>query len=171
LDEREFNRLLKLSDQSKSALEKLYSFYFTKIVYYLGRTYGKTLAEDVAQEFFLTLKDVADKQEYISSPTTWVYRCCENIAKRKISYESRYMSLTNEIVDNDKFSKELIYGDLYDEINKLNKLDQDIIELFYWEGFNLREIAEKLQVKPALVRKRHVRIIKKLKKIFLSVTK
>lgn len=164
METKEFNQLLNAIRYDTRAVEKLYSFYYKRIVFFLSKTYGLQLAEDVAQEFFISLFDKSQNQEYIKSPTAWVYTCCQNIAKRKISFDSRYASLTE---NKDNATQPVIgeeqYGDLYGIIKQLDDISQKIIAMYYWQGYNLLEIADILDIKPATVRKKHTRVLKKLK--------
>lgn len=86
----EFNRLLKRINKDGAAIEMLYRTYYSAIINKLSFTYGKEVAEESAQEFFLKLFEIAKTQQRVNSPTSWVYTCCENIAKRKICNESRF---------------------------------------------------------------------------------
>lgn len=161
----EFNRLLKRMHSDVHSLEKLYNYYYPRIIGYLSPKYGKELAEDSAQEFFLHLIDIAANQAYIKMPTSWMYACAENAAKRRIQYESRYTNLPDDIPDKKIISKEEEFGDLYGAIKNLDEISQKIIKLYYWDGYNQYEIAELLKLKPATVRKKHSRAVKKIKKL------
>lgn len=166
-----FNYYLKNLKKSSNSLERLYEFYYCRIIYHLGRVYGYELAKDVAQEFFINLLSISEKQGFVTNPTAWVYACCENIAKRKVQYESRYV-LNDENQQQSVFKSEAeLYGDLYDVIKQLDDQSQKILKLFYWEGYNLKEIAQILGIKPATIRQKHSRAIKKMKKALNDVTK
>lgn len=166
-----FNHHLKNLKKSSYSLEKLYEFYYCRIIQHLKSRYGYELAKDVAQEFFINLLNVSEKQHFVTNPTAWVYACCENIAKRKVHYESRYV-LTDENLSSSDFKiEEELYGDLYVVIKALDDESQKIIKLFYWEGYNLKEISHIMGIKPATIRQKHSRVIKKMKKMLNNVTK
>ncbi len=171
MNEIEFNLLLKTLRTSERALEKLYNFYYGKIIYHIGKKYGRTFAEDIAQDFFNSLLE-KEKFGYVANPTTWVYLNCDSLAKRKVKYDSRYAysDLNQIIAEVDVLTKEELYGDLYYAIKQLDKTEQEIVDLYYWEGYKLKEIAAILNLRYDAVRQRHKRIIKKLKKFFSSVT-
>ncbi len=161
MTEKEFNKLIKKVAVDKNALIKIYDFYYRRITYFLSRTYSREFSEDCAQEFFLSLlkKPVSD---YVKNPTAWVYRCCLNIAKDKIVKENKYTELkSDEKVDFESSIEN--FGDLYDKLKMLDKEEFEIVRLVYWDGYNLKEVAEILGVSHASVRKRYSRIIKKLK--------
>ena len=164
-----FNYLLRTIKESSRSLETIYNFYYKKIVYHIGKKYGRAFAEEVAMGFFEWLLS-ANIKKYISYPTTWIYINCESIAKRKLTKEKKVDLLgDNEIKSDDIISKELLYGDLYNAIRDLPETDQKILDLYYWEGYKLKEIAVILNMKYDAVAQRHGRLIKKLKKILGSV--
>lgn len=158
-----FNQLLKELSKNINAIETLYFFYYPRIVQHIGRKYGYFLAEDVAQEFFLQLIKAGEKQEYVEFPTSWVYKCAENIAKRKLNNETKYRYSLAEVVAaqtedpiNKLFAKNIL--------NSLNDREYQIIYLYYWEGYNQREISNMLKLSPSNVRQIHSRAIKKIRK-------
>lgn len=163
MKEREFNGLLKKIHCDSRAIETLYFYYYPRIVRHIGIKYSFIIAEDVAQEFFLQLIQKCDKQEYVKYPTSWVYTCAENIAKRKIQSESKYTYLLQETV---AAKKDDIFNKLFAEdiLKYLNKTEQQIIYLYYWEGYNQTEISNILKLTHSNVRQIHSRAIKKLKK-------
>ena len=162
---REFNGFLKKIHNDSHAIEILYTFYYPRIVRHIGGKYGCILAEDVAQEFFLQFTQICDKQEYVEYPTSWVYACAENIAKRKIYHESKYTYLLQETVaaKNDDSTINRLFAE--DILKDLNETEREIIYLYYWEGYNQNEIADMLTLTPSNVRQIHSRAIKKLKNI------
>ena len=170
LDEREFNFLLKALPSDVRALEKLHAFYYRRILYHLGKKYGRSFAEDVAQEFFLWLLHT-DITEHVAFPTTWVYLKCDDLAKTKLRQERRY-SYRDDLsdVEREEVWKQELYGDLYDAVKALDPVDQAIVDLYYWEGYKLREIAPLLHLSESTVRQRHRRLLKKIKKFLNTVT-
>lgn len=163
MNAKEFNRLLKSLGKSEKAMEPLFEFYFKRIVFHLTIKFGRSVAEDAAQQFFESLLVSYQKFEYIKYPTSWVYTCSENIAKRIIEKDTR--AKVPDVDDNAiTFYQQELYADLYDEIKKLSQLDQDIIFGYYWEGYSLVEIALTHNCKAVTVRVRLFRATKKLNK-------
>ncbi|MBR4800614.1 MAG: sigma-70 family RNA polymerase sigma factor [Clostridia bacterium] len=175
----EFNLLLKSIRTNARALERIFKFYYPKIVYHIGKKCGKPFAEDVAQDFFKKLLET-ETAEYIKYPTAWVFLNCESIAKRKLRYDSRYVYMTDEAFAkksqemnedmHDEILKEEVYGELYDSINRLDEIECKIVDMYYWEGYTLKEIADVLGLKYDAVKQRHNRLMKKLKNICQRVT-
>lgn len=161
MKEWEFNRLLSSVKTSERALTKLHGFYFGRIVYHLAKTYGKTLAEDVAQDFFMWLL-TAESLPHVLSPTAWVYLQCDSIAKRKVQKEARYVN-DETAFECEAPHKEELFGDLYEAIDALDETEKAIVELHYWEGYSLKEIAPIVHLEYAAVRQKHKRLLVKIK--------
>ena len=84
MNKREFRKLILRINQDERAFEKLYNYYFGKIVYSLSLKYGEALAKDVTQEFFLKLINNPHIANGVEHPNAWMFTCCENLAKNKI---------------------------------------------------------------------------------------
>jgi len=161
LNESEFNKLLLSVKTSERALTKLHGYYFGRIVFHVAKTYGKSFAEDVAEDFFLWLLK-AEYLPHVLYPTAWVYLQCDSIAKRKVQKEARYVRGEFEFEQEEKHKEEL-FGDLYEAMRELSEIERKIVEMHYWEGYSFKEIAPILGVEYAAVRQRHKRILSKLK--------
>lgn len=165
MEAREFNRLLKEIGWNKKAIEKIYHFYYAKAVKHFNLKYGREIAEDATQDFFLHLLKIGNKQDYINNPTGWIYTCIENIIKRKIQTESHYYVLqevvatagTVDSIENEIYTDQLL--------KELKPLEQKIIYLIYWEGYSRKEVADILHLTAVNVRQICSRAIKKLKKL------
>ncbi len=161
MEKRKFNIILKRIKNDDKAFEELYQYYARRIVFHLTPIYGRELAEDVSHEFFLKLISGKIEYKYIEKPTTWIYKCCDNIAKTRIRLDSKYEPLYDNIEYKEFYESIEVKIDL----DKLDQLSKKIILMYYWEGYNLEEISEILKINYATVRKRHSRAIGKLKKI------
>lgn len=162
METRRFNRLLNSIKIDVNAFDELYRFYGRRIVFRLSGIYGQELAEDVSHDFFLKLITENKDYGYIEKPTSWVYTCCENIAKTRIRLDSKYELLNEEAVCKDI---ELENLEIKKALDNLDDVTRRIIELFYWDGYNLEEISEILHIKYATIRKKHSRAKAKLKKL------
>ncbi len=166
MDVVEFNLMLKGLANDNKAFEALYDFYFTRIIIHIRRKFPDASADDVAQEFFLQLIKTT-KFRYVKSPTAWVFACCDNIAKRMLMggipsvplFAPENYSLSENFMEIEMLDDEMkhVFDMLGDECTK------KIFYLYYWEGYNLREIAKILSLKPNTVKQRHARAINKLK--------
>ncbi len=162
METQKFNILLKLVRYDENAFEELYQYYARRIVFHLSATYGRELAEDISHEFFMKLITGQIEYKYIDKPTSWIYTCCENMAKTRIRLDSKYGILYDNLEYKEKLYESIEVKNILDTLDELSK---NIIFLYYWEGYNLEEISEIVQIKYATVRKRHSRAIAKLRKI------
>ena len=161
MEARKFNRLLRSIAKDVNAFNELYQFYGRRIVARLSSVYGQELAKDVSHDFFLKLITENKNYGYIERPTSWVYTCCENLAKTKIRLDSKYALLNEETACKDIELEDLEIKTVLDNFDDVTRR---IIELLYWDGYNLEEISEILHMKYATVRKKHSRAKAKLKK-------
>ena len=167
MDKIKFNFLLSTLRSNTKSLEIIYDYYYPRIVYHLAKKYGRQFAEDIAQDFFIYLLK-SEKYEYITNPTTWIYMNCDSMAKRKVGYDARYTSLSeNDLVDHNE--ADIIfqtYGDFAEIIDKLDDIEKRIVDMYYWEGYKLKEISDITGIKYNTVKQKHKRLLKKLKKFF-----
>lgn len=174
MNKKEFNQLIRRAAIDESAVEKLYIFYYKRIVYHLlSRHYSLELSKDVAQEFFVEIVAKSDIPKEIVSPSTWIYECCERIAERKTTGESYYAALqenSNPLSFEDFIPKEK-YEALYAEMKKLDWKSRQIVQMIYWEGYTQKEIADILSMKASAVRQRHFCALRELRGTLGSITK
>jgi len=127
METRKFNRLLKSIATNEQSFNELYEYYGRRIVFHLIINYGRELAEDVVHDFFLKLITNDKEFEYIEKPTSWVYTCCENMAKTKIRFDSKYEPLYDNTEYREKFFDNL---ELKIELAKLDLITRKIIETY-----------------------------------------
>lgn len=176
MGERDFNKLLKRISVDKKAFHSLYKFYYPRIINHIEMRYPNVDAEEIAHEFFIML--LREKEfNYVKNPTSWVYVICRNIVKDKYAKDD-CVSLD----ENNEISEALIQHvdfesriDLESQTQRMLSLADDltrkIIFLYYWEGYNFKEVAELLSINANTARQKHARFVKKVKKVFKSVTK
>lgn len=166
-----FNSLIKNRNENLSSFKLLYEYFFPRIVLHISRKYkSEKLGEDIAQDFFIKLKKL-NIDYIIKSPTAWVFTICNNLvkdklSKEKIEYEYQYKDeLSIGQNDLEYIFSEQIYIKSF--LNQLDEKSQQILYLVYWEGYNLREIAQMYKMKYTTVKQKHRRGLKKLK-IFIN---
>lgn len=159
-----FNYYLKRVQFDSNAMECIYNYYYHRIVLHIGLRFGVDFAEDVAQDFFQQLKYKQLNNEYIEYPASWIYKCCENIAKKYYNQQKKYLELKLNYFSNEQ----LLFNEdnlaLYNAIRKLEDIEQKIIYLYSWEGYSFQEIANIVNKEYSAVRLRYYRALKKLKK-------
>ena len=163
MEEREFNKYIKRLKTDKKAFDKLYNYYFPKIVTHIYVQYrDKELSRDVAQEFFVKLLS-EPKIEHIYKPNSWVYTVAENIAKNMIrKYKTQQLTEATKLSVSDEYGYEL-YGEYWDKLNELDETTRRIVTMRAIERYRFDNIAAELDMKVATVRKKYSRAIKKLR--------
>lgn len=125
-------------------------------------TGNHALAEDAAQDAFVTawmkLNELREPQKYGS----WVCRIAKNCALNMVSRYRSYLSL--EDFENHRFDNEhllnpaRLYLDAEEKelvhrgISQLPEKVKEIIKLYYFEGLSIVEIAEKMQITQGTVK-------------------
>lgn len=138
------------------------------ILDYFGRRVPSADAADLLGE---TLVVVARKTGSIPSDELHARMWLFGVARKVLSTHRR--SATRRIALADKLRLELTarpevpdaaaHDDVREAIAALPGVDREIIELVYWEGFSLEEVAGILSMRPATVRSRHARAKEKLR--------
>lgn len=164
---REFNICLQRIKKSVKAFNRLYKYYFPKIVIHIYMIYkNEDLSQDVAQDFFMKLMEM-EEFKYIDFPNSWVYTVAENIAKNIIAKEKKNLQepIDNlQISINDTYSYQL-YGDYWEKLNMLDEQTRTIIVMKIFEKYRYKEIANVMKLNVDTVRQKYCRGIKKLKKM------
>lgn len=169
----EFNKLLQLIKFDKRALEPLYKEYYGKIVLHFSYKYGRSLSEDIAQEFFIMLSSTSWYGTKVEFPNAWVYKCCYNIAQRKATENAQYSNIEENtaIFWHDFDIDSVDFGNLHNAIKSLDEYTQKIIYMHHWEGYSFLEISNIIPVSYAAVRQKYHRGLIKIKKLVENVTK
>ena len=160
MNEKEFNELLK-NIHNEECFKKIYNEFYPIIVkFVVSRFSDEELAKDVAHDIFTDL--LKRDFQYIHEPKSYIIRASKNLALKDVIKKKRNTKL-------DDCDSYYFITDIYDqsEINellkKLNKEDREIIELKWFHGYTLKEIADMKGYSLFSLQKRHQRILKKLK--------
>ncbi len=122
----------------------------------------RTRAEDVVQEAYLRFAEVAGRR-LLDEPLGYLYRIVRNLAldgRRRQAHESRYVSAADEVdvietVEN-RPSPEVEAADraelqaMLEALAELPERTRRALELHHFEGYKLREIAERLGISVTL---------------------
>lgn len=103
------------------------------------------------------------KEEYAR---TWLIRILINECKQILRTDKKVISLERYWEMQEPVSKAPEAGefmDLYEAIMSLNEQDRISIELYYMEGYNIKEIADILHSTESAIKKRLVRAREKLR--------
>ncbi len=169
MDVIQFNYLLSRFKSDSSAMDTLFTYYYRRIVAHLCGVYGLDLAHEAAQTFFTELYD-KKSFGFVHSPTAWVYKCAENIAKKIIIKDRKELRPREPYQPQDTDSAYEAEIELNDILSGLDDLSRRIVRMLHIEGYNSREVGEILGMKPATVRQKYLRTLKKLQKKYQSVT-
>lgn len=152
-------------------LEILYKKYFTELyVYALSLCKDHHLAQDLVSEtFFKALLSIEESEEYIKY---WLFRVCKNLHLdylRKNKCLQNIESNLDKLFAEDNTLNKLIFSEqrkrIYCEILKLQPSYKEVITLYYYCTFSLKEIASITGVSQGAARTLLFRARKKLKDV------
>lgn len=171
-DERSFEILV------KRYLKPIYRF----IYQYVSNSQN---AEDLTQEVFLKVWRFIKKFDFDRKFKTWIFTIAKNttldfLKKKKdlpfsvFSNERGQTIIDEKIFDSDfDFEKIIERKDLAQRLNliikKIPLIYREILFLYYFDGFNFREIAEILNQPLNTIKSRHRRAIIILKKLLSAI--
>ena len=174
-------RYLKGDERSFELLVKRYTN--AMYAFIMGYVHDDHVAQDITQEVFLKVFKNAKKIDATKNFKSWIYTIAKHttfdVLKKKKSIpfsqfekEDGGNYLTEVLKDGavlpDQASaileqkKKFLQG-----IGRLSNKYKTILSLYYYGGFNFREIAEKLEASINTVKSRHRRGVMLLKKIML----
>lgn len=155
MNESKLSKYLKYVEEGDDTfLHKLNDYCFPRIVYHVSKNYSSAIADDVAQEFFLRLKEksLPACEERVSA---WILSCCSAIAQERMA------SAETEHAESDGFAAFAAEKAQDQAFVSLDETDQKIVYFRYQKKFRLNEIASLLQLPYTMVRKRHSRLKEK----------
>ena len=121
----------------------------------------KSEAEDVVQDTFITLlsEDHFEDEEHIKA---WLIRVVINksLNKNKLAWVRKTVAFEDYHPDLSSEDREV-----WDLLEQLDAKHRNVIYLYYYEGYKIREIAELLNIKVNTVNSQLTRGREKLKKI------
>lgn len=148
-----------------------YTHYINKVI---NNMVGNNLTiqdkeEILIDTFFVLWKNYTDNKE-IKILDSYLAGISKNLTKNKLRSLKIHVNF-DDIEMLEKYSLYDNYSDndytielLYQSINNLNKLDQDIINLYYYSSKSIKEIASILNMSVTNIKIRLFRIRKKLNK-------
>jgi RNA polymerase sigma-70 factor (ECF subfamily) len=158
----------------KRALEILIKRYLKAIYNFAYRYVGKEEAEDVTQEVFLkmwrNLKKFKKEKNFKSWLWTIARNACFDFLRKKRRSQVWYLEDLSSLPDSrslpyEALEKEGLKEKLEEAIKSLPFKMRQILNLYYKEGLNFREIAETLNESLNTIKSRHRRALKEIKKL------
>lgn len=123
-------------------------------------------AEEIVQEVFIKLYKELEKNSKMVIKKSWILKVTANECKDsfKIAWRKKVI-LKDELLQNEVDLRDVLKNDeLSDALLKLSKKYRNVIYLYYYEGYNINEISEILNLKPSSVKSLLSRGREKLKK-------
>ena len=164
-----FNRLLRELKTSERAFRQIYEYYLPKIKYHVYRKYGNDVDfEDVAHELFTKLIRM-ESPPNVDNPTAWIYKICDNIIldefrknKQTLPIDERTASAPT--AGGFTLSETETNSDFFALLSQLDGESAEIVKLVIWDGYNLKEVSQLLNLSHGATRQKYSRALKKLKK-------
>lgn len=113
--------------------------------------------EDVVQEAVLKAYANKDKLKNPDFFKTWLVRILMNECYSFLRKRTREIPLNEEILEDTEYVEDFIkeeYLDLYECMKQLEEKDRICVQLFYMEGYSLKEIARVFRIPEGTVKSR-----------------
>ena len=126
------------------------------------RTFNKSDSEDIVQDVFIKLIKNSNKIKDEEHLKNWLIRVTINLCS---DYNKSFWNKNTTVLDEklSDFDNEEIL--IFKEINKLKPIYRDIIYLYYYQGYKIKEISIILKMKENTVSSNLTRAREKLKTI------
>ncbi|AEG60271.1 sigma-70 family RNA polymerase sigma factor [Desulforamulus ruminis] len=165
------------TDKEKEETLDFIMIQYGKDILQLAYTYVKDLsqAEDLAQEIFIKCFRHLDSFKQQANVKTWLYRIASNHCKDYLkSWHHRKVTVNDKITElllfsNHQVDEEVIKKDedeeLVEAVFQLKIKYREVIYLYYYEDFSIKEISQALKVNENTVKTRLKRARQLLKEI------
>lgn len=139
--------------------EEIYTEYRTKVFSYIrSRITNYYDAEDLCEDVFVKIYQKLDSfDDKKASLSTWIYNITKNTVIDFYRSHKNELELKEEmfIVEEDEEIDEDMLEQLSKALNDLDEELKDIIVLRYYHGYNLTEIAQKMNLSYGVTKLRH----------------
>lgn len=154
-------------------VEEIFKKYSNQIYYFLFRlTHDHELSEDITQEtFYIAVKNI-NKFRGECKIDVWLCQIAKHLYYKELARQkkNKFISIygiENNIVNNQNIELDLFYKEdkkwVYERINKLDKMSQNIVLLRISANLTFKQIATILNKTETYVRVKFYRIKKSLK--------
>lgn len=129
------------------------------------RTGDRAAAQDLAHEAMARALADWDRVSTMASPTGWVYRVALNLAASRWRRLRRWMRI-EAATDRSEPGVHLLTADalaLRGALDRLSERQRQVIVLRYYSGFDVREVADMLDVSPSTVKTQTARALSRLR--------
>jgi RNA polymerase sigma-70 factor (ECF subfamily) len=169
------SQIIALAKKEVFYFGKLYNKYFNAIFSFVFKRLGgaEDIASDLTQQIFMKAMANIQKYEDRGHPfSSWLYRIANNqvyeyFRKKKRIHEvpvdqGRIQDLGKEVNTNSYMSLE-VQEKLIEMINNLEQVQQDLIELRFFEEMSFKEIAAIYNITEANAKMRTYRILERIR--------
>ena len=170
--------ILRRSQADPEVFRLMYEKYYKKLfLFILHRTGEKETTADLTQQVFLKALTGLGKFQFRGLPfSAWLYRIAINECNDFFRKTRRTRWVVLEETSVEAFYEELTAGNTNDELHKklpaiLQQLVPEhlqLIELRFFEGRSFKEVSEILGITESHAKVKTYRVLKKMKKLFLS---
>ena len=150
--------------------EELYREYHDKVFgYVFNRIGNREEAEDITADVFLkACRSFSGFDPNKASASTWIFTIMRNTLTDHFRKGPAGEELTEEIASSDNIEEHYIAGEeltkLAQALKKLDKEQQDIIVLHYYDDLSLTEISDMLHISYGMIKVKHKAALNLLKK-------
>ncbi len=173
-DAQDHTLLQRWAQGDKRAGDRLICRYFVDVRAYFIRRVPRE-HEDLVQETFMALQTAAPRFRGEASVRVFIYCIARNLLRQHISRRRQWTSFDPSVhsialVSERRLSSLLAEKQhlhtLLDSLEELSVDQQDLLELYYWQGLTGSELKALLEVSEASVRGKIRRALEKLRKIY-----
>lgn len=162
--------LLQLSAGEHSALEMLYSTYYTRLVHFADQlTHNRQQAEDIVIVAFTRYWERRAGFKHLNSIAAFLYTTIRNDCYKYLQQHHKRQAIANEplALNDDYIESRIVFAEAVDyihaEIERLSPHYRDVIRLLFLEEVSVNEAAQRLGITPDNVRKRKERALEQLR--------
>ncbi|MDD3946861.1 MAG: sigma-70 family RNA polymerase sigma factor [Clostridia bacterium] len=164
-------QIARVAKGDQTALGKLYELCSGYLLFMAKKyLYDKSYAEDIVSEVFLKVVKSAGDFDKAQNGLNWLFKITRNTALNFNQKENRYM--TENIETHHDLAEVLSLSPeeqadilwLRDKVAELPKEDRELLYYRYWEGYTVRELAQKTGKATMTLHDKLKRILKNLKK-------
>ncbi|XZM35061.1 RNA polymerase sigma factor (plasmid) [Clostridium perfringens] len=152
---REYNTLLQMKNNNFDNFNVVYDKYYNKIFYLvLNKIQDKSLSEDITQEIFIDVINGIKNLKNIEAFDSWLRKITLNkinmylrkLIKHKDNTKNTAINELTYIKDKSLSQEDLVIQEdnknlISKFLNKLSEKEREVVSLFYYEQFSLKEIS------------------------------
>lgn len=164
--------LKKFNERDRDAFGHVYTLYYKELYYYAYSIYQNTNieADDVIQDVFLNVWKSQDRQfDKLEGIKAYLLVSIKNGYKNFYAHNKLTLNLNKSFSDDDLFIVQAVESEIYSRVPAiLNKLPEECAKSFrmFLEGWDIKEIAEKMKKKSSTIYNQRQKSISILKKYF-----